>query len=202
MDLVEMFLRDHATAHSSKVAVAEGQFSLEDSRLRGLTEEQIRLCPGWNSIAWLLWHMARAEDVGINVIVADRPQVFDEGGWARRLGIVRRDLGTGMADGEVAELSAQIDIPRLREYRVAVGRRTREIARSLAPQEWDRVVDAASVQKAVDQGAVGPNAGAAVKFWEGKSIGWFFYWIAVGHNQMHMGHVGWVREMVVGTRAR
>ncbi len=83
MDMLELFLREHAIAHGLELGEAEGQFSLEYNRLHGLNEDQLRIRPnGWNSIAWLLWHMARAEDVVANVLIADRPQVFDEGGWA------------------------------------------------------------------------------------------------------------------------
>lgn len=48
-----------------------------EGRLHGLPDDQLRLRPqGWNSIAYLLWHMARCEDVAANVVVAQRPQVF------------------------------------------------------------------------------------------------------------------------------
>ncbi|MDR7523615.1 MAG: DinB family protein [Armatimonadota bacterium] len=198
MDALEMFLRDHAVVHSARVAEAEGQFSLEDGSLRGLSDEQIRLRPGgWNSLAWLLWHMARCEDVAANVIVAGRRQVLDEGDWARRLRVDRRDIGTGMSDDEVADLSVRIDVPSLREYRVAVGRRTREVARALPPRAWDEIVDAAAVQRAVAVGAFGPNAGRLAGFWEGKSRAWFLYWLAVGHNYWHLGQAAWVREMIL-----
>ena len=54
--------------------------------------EQLRRRPvkGSNSLAWLLWHMARIEDVAVNVVVANRRQVFDEG-WAERLKVPRRN---------------------------------------------------------------------------------------------------------------
>jgi hypothetical protein len=53
-------------------------------------------------------------------------QVFDDA-WMKRLGIGRRDFGIGMTSPEVTELTRQIDVGALREYRDAVGRRTREI---------------------------------------------------------------------------
>ena len=37
-----------------------------------------------NSLVWLLWHMARVEDVVVNLVVADGRQVLDDG-WALRL---------------------------------------------------------------------------------------------------------------------
>jgi len=203
MNTREMILRSHAIVHGLEVGQSEGQFSLEYSRLNGLTDDQLRLRPqGWNSIAYLLWHMARCEDVAANVIVAQRPQVFDEGEWPGRLRIIRRDIGTGMTDEEVEELSRAIDLPNLRAYRSAVGRRTQDVARELPDAEWDRTVSAAIVREAAAQGAFTAESEWVAKFWEGKSKGWFLYWLAVGHNYMHIGHAGWVKEMLLSKRGR
>jgi len=40
--------------------------------------------------------------------LTDRPQVLEE--WFERLAVPRRDVGTGMSDAEVDELSARIDL--------------------------------------------------------------------------------------------
>src|SRR5262250_2434446 len=101
MDAVEFFLLRYGDLHRPLV----------DDLLKGLSDSQIRgrPVPGVNTIAWLLWHMARIEDVGINRFFVDEAQVLD-GGWAARLGVGRRDVGTGMSDGEVEALSARIDL--------------------------------------------------------------------------------------------
>src|SRR3972149_4152820 len=114
---------------------------------------------GLNSLAWLVWHMARSEDVGINVVIAGRRQVFDEGDWAARLNVTRRDVGTGMSADEVAELSEQIRIPELRLYRAAVGRRTREVVAALPPAAWGGLVEAAAAARGRAPGGYGPGGG-------------------------------------------
>jgi len=60
-----------------------------------LTDEQMRVRPreDLNSLAWLMWHIARAEDIFVNVVFAGRPQVFDDG-WTGKLGVTRRDFGS------------------------------------------------------------------------------------------------------------
>ena len=102
--------------------------------LGGLSDDQMRRRPGegLNSIVWLLWHMARTEDVAVNLVVAARAQVFDDG-WARRMNVARPDMGTGMTAAEVADLSEQADVAAVRAYRSAVGLRTREVVQTLAP---------------------------------------------------------------------
>src|SRR5438128_539079 len=131
MDAMQLFLRQHSIVHSSEVAEG-GEWSIVDSILDGLTDEQMRMRPGkgTNSIAWLLWHMARTEDVAMNKLVARRPQVLDEEGWLERLNI-RRDIGTSMNDDEVADFSRHVNVEAIRAYRNAVGRRTRDIVQSL-----------------------------------------------------------------------
>ena len=51
-----------------------------DRILGGISDDQMRLRPGkeTNSIAWLVWHMARTEDVVVNLVVVDNDrQVFE-----------------------------------------------------------------------------------------------------------------------------
>src|SRR5437868_11897107 len=105
MDFRDVLLAQHARAHTAAVGGAD--LSSQDNMLRGVTEEQMRVRPqpGFNSLAWLLWHMTRTEDIAANVIIAERPQVFDEGDWAARLNVSRRDLGSGMTDSEVDEFN-------------------------------------------------------------------------------------------------
>ncbi len=198
MDALELFLREHASVHSAQVAEGE-QRSLEDGVLRHLTEEHLRARPqGLNSIIWLLWHMARVEDVGINVIVAARPQILDEQGWKERLGIAIHDVGTGMTGEDVADLSARIDVSAVRAYRVAVGRNTREAVQALPTAEWPRGPDGAALERIRAQGVLRPEAEWLLRFWEGKTKSWFLSWMGVGHNYLHLGQARWVRKLLLG----
>ena len=83
-----------------------------------------KLC-GFNSIAWLIWHVARGEDWGINAMVRGEEQVLHRESWGDRLGIERRDWGFGMSDADVAELSQSLDLDALRGYFDAVAAATR-----------------------------------------------------------------------------
>jgi len=200
MDALELFLKEHAMVHAVEVAEAETR-SLEEALFRNLDDAQLRARPhGLNSLVWIFWHIARCEDVAINVIVAGRPQVFDEDGWAERLRVSRRDVGTGMTPEEVAVLSEQIDVAALRAYRAAVGRRTREVATSLPAAEWETVSDAEDLRRVVAQGAIGPAAPAAAleRLWLGKTNAWVLHWLGVGHNLLHIGQGRWIRKFLLG----
>lgn len=200
MNALELFLREHAIVHTAELATPESR-SMEDTVLRDLDETQIRTRPhGLNSLAWILWHIARGEDIAVNPVVAARPQVFDGEAWAARLRVERRDIGTGMNAEEVAELSEQIDIPALRAYRLAVGRRTREVAQALAEPEWERTAGADDVRRASAEEAFGPYPEAAwvERYWRGKSNAWLLHWLGVGHSLMHLGQGRWVRKLILG----
>jgi DinB superfamily len=189
MDALQLFLIEHARAHSDAVAPASGPLWLEDSLLLGLTDDQLRVRPseGDNSLAWLLWHIARIEDVAINVVLMAQPQVLHEGGWQQRLKIAYGDVGTGMAEEDVADLGARVDIPALRAYRAAVGRRTRELVGTIKPEELGLPVTAMDVERAVASGAFGAGADWLRSFWEGRPKAWYLSWTSVGHSYLHLG---------------
>ena len=54
------------------------------TKLEGLTEAELywHATLDSNSIAWLVWHMARVEDGWINSTIAGGESVWDSGGWA------------------------------------------------------------------------------------------------------------------------
>jgi hypothetical protein len=142
---------------------------LSDPAIKQLSEAQLRgrPHPGVNTVAWLLWHMARVEDVGVNRFVVDRPQVLEDG-WLGKLAVGRRDVGTGMTDAEVDDLSARVDLDALRGYWDAVTRRTPEVVASLRGSDLNAVVPKERVERvASDECAVAPGAEWLTEFWAG-----------------------------------
>ncbi len=196
MDAVDLFLLEHARTHSAALGT-DAPLSVEDVLLRGLTDDQLRTSPqpGLNSIAWVLWHVARTEDVGVNAVLAGRQQVLDEEGWSERLGLSRRDIGTGMGDEEVAGLGARINVAALRAYRVAVARRTRAVAQALTPGQLDELVDTERLGRAPTEGAFAENATWVGTFWEGKTVGWLLTQIGVAHSIWHLGEAGVLKQL-------
>jgi DinB superfamily len=192
MDTRDLFLEQHAAMHS--VAVGGNQMSLAERTFAGLTDEQMRVRPrqDLNSLAWLLWHIARAEDVLVGQVLSGSEPVFDEG-WMKRLGIARRDFGIGMTSPEVTELSRRIELGALREYRDAVGRRTREIIGSFGAADWGGAVTAAAVERAAGAGAFGARTEALVKAFPGRPRSAVLSGIALFHSAGHMGEAATVR---------
>ena len=109
----------------------------------GLSEEQLawRPDPDANSIAWLAWHLARAQDSQI-AHVAEADQVWTAGSWAQRFGLPFEAAATGYGhDGDdVAAVRASADL--LTGYLDAVQERTRAYVEGLSDTDLDQVVDA------------------------------------------------------------
>ena len=126
-----------------------------DMVLGALSDQQLRCRPrpDQNSVAWLLWHAARWEDVIISTWVAGRPQLFDLDGWSGRLGVATRHVGTAMTVAEAADLEGRIDLGALRAYAGAVWARTPELVAWLPPSRLDEVVDAETLGRARRDGA-------------------------------------------------
>ena len=157
MDALGLFLSRYHAVHGGFV----------DELFAGLTDTEARARPhGLNSVAWLVWHATRVEDAAVNRFVGDRPQVLTEGGWHHRLGVERRDVGSGMTAGEVEALSARIDTAALRGYARDVADRTRSVAGSLAPAAWEEIVTPERIRGVVAAEGLLVDAGRWVEeFW-------------------------------------
>jgi hypothetical protein len=187
MDFRELFLAQHGRTHTAEVAAPD--LSVQDLILKDVTSAQIRLRPrpGFNSLAWFFWHMTRAEDIGVNAVIAGRSQIFDQGDWAQQLKVQRRDVGTGMTKSEADLFNEQIDVPALLAYRTAVGRQTQEMIRRLDPQVLDEVIDETLIQRVRDQGAFGLQAEWVSERWRGKQKAFTLAWSVLGHTYLSLG---------------
>ena len=91
MDWQTLFAIGAHPVHSAALAPSA---VYQELVLGGLTDEEIRLVPveGQNSIAWLIWHMTRCEDVALNRLSGEGEVHRDV--WAEKVGIARLDIGT------------------------------------------------------------------------------------------------------------
>ena len=187
MDMRDLFLAQHSAMHSANVA--GNKASAVERVLNGLNEEQLRVRPreDLNSIAWILWHVARAEDIFLNPVLTGRSQVFDDA-WTKKLNVTRKDFGIGMKSPEVSELTRAIDVDAVREYRDAVGKRTREIIGGFQPGDWE---GQAGMDRALAEG--GFPAPVAQAF-GGRPRAMVLSGIALFHPAAHFGEANTIRS--------
>ena len=111
--------------------------------VRGLDTEQLTRAPapGANTIAWLVWHLARVQDHHVAEIL-DVDQIWVSGDYAERCGLDpdASNTGYGHSPDEVAAVRPDSgDV--LLEYLDAVSARTQQMLRGLTPDDLDRIVD-------------------------------------------------------------
>jgi hypothetical protein len=113
-----------------------------DALTEGLTDElsNYRPTPDANTIAWLLWHSARVQDIQL-ADVAGVEEVWTRDGWVDRfaLDLPRRDTGYGHGAAEVAKVHAPADL--LSGYYHAVHQMSCEYLSAVTAGDLARVVD-------------------------------------------------------------
>ena len=173
------------------------QTTVEETLLHGLTDDQLRRRPrrDGNSIAWLLWHMARCEDIAVSRFVVGCPQLLAQGRWD--LNLARGDIGTGMTDDEVDAFSARVNVAALRDYYTQVVRKTRDVVVCLRPEVLDEVIDPAYLRQVLtEEDVLGERAGWVAMNFVGRTKGWFLAQLALRHNVAHLAEASVIRGLI------
>ncbi|PZS22832.1 MAG: hypothetical protein DLM54_02385 [Acidimicrobiales bacterium] len=97
--------------------------------------------PGANTIAWLIWHLARVQDSHVAELM-DADQLWVSGDWAGSCGLDPDPSNTGYGHSAEQMQAVRPAEPQvLLEYLDAVSGRTRKLLEGLAPDDLDRMVD-------------------------------------------------------------
>jgi hypothetical protein len=186
----QLFLSQHALLHTSPLGNTS-LVTLEDEMLNNLDESIFREYPvrnpdTKNSIAWHLWHIARIEDMTMNILVADVQQVLHVGSWLEKMNIEFSHSGNNMSEEDIAKLSSKIDVKSLLAYRAAVGSQTRRVVSSLQPGQFKMKVEQHRIKRLFDENAVTQNASWLADYWSKKSIAGLILMPATRHNFLHL----------------
>lgn len=184
---IDLFLSQHAMVHSAEMAQS-GSWSFEEEIWQDTDEVIIRRIPknSEHSIAWIFWHIARIEDVTMNLLVAGYPQLLNEGNWLERMKVKICETGNGLDAQGIAALSASMDIDMLRDYRKAVGRRTREIVQRLQPDEMNQKVSPSRLKQVMDEGALAETMRGLIDYWGNLKIAGLLLMPPTRHNFIHL----------------
>ena len=108
----------------------------------GLTPEELAYQPDKesNSIGFILWHQIRAEDMMVIATLVGKPEEWETGKWAARMGFAEDFKDNGW--GYTAEQISSFAVPKLEEmiaYSKAVRAETEKYVAGLAPGDFDEV---------------------------------------------------------------
>ena len=194
---IEWFLVQHAAVHSARMSRSTA-WSLADEVFQDVTGDTMRIIPSGceHSIVWVIWHLARIEDVTMNLLLAGSPQILLRDGWLERMGVRQYDTGNTLDQEGVAKLSATINTKVLMDYRLAVGRRTRQVVKRLQPDELKQKVQASRLQQVKEQGAVTEAANAILEYWGGLTGAGLLLMPPTRHNFIHLNEVLHIKQKI------
>ncbi|MCG8571476.1 MAG: DinB family protein, partial [Spirochaetes bacterium] len=177
----------HQLVHAKKVS-GYTEITYDDHLWDGLSEEKIRFLPKNDlfSIAWHYWHIARIEDITINILIKDDEQLLFKDEWYGNLGIKARDTGNLMTYQEMTQLTNAISISALREYRIAVGKNTQKIIQQLTIEDLRTKVKQKRLDRLLSEGAVLEEAKSLIEYWGKKTITGLLAMPATRHNLVHL----------------
>ncbi|OGO19684.1 MAG: hypothetical protein A2Z15_00105 [Chloroflexi bacterium RBG_16_50_11] len=110
--------------------------------IKGLSRDELAWSPKphSNSIAFLLWHLARVEDLWINRILLAGKEIYEADNWYKKFGTLAHDSGFGY---DVKKLKAW-HVPGLeliKKYAAAVRQKTIAYLKSLNEKALDEPRD-------------------------------------------------------------
>lgn len=143
-----LFISQHTQVHSLQMSHG-GEWSFEDEVLNGMDDIGLRAIPpkGEHSIAWIIWHLARCEDLTMNMLIAGNDQVFERQGWKKKLRSPFIHTGNEIGAQEISNFSKSIALEQLKAYRVAVGVSTQQVVNQLTPDELSQKVRSERMDK-------------------------------------------------------
>lgn len=183
----KLFCEIHSRLHLS--SMTDTEHNEVDALLEDLTAEEYKIMPTSKdeTIAWVLWHIARIEDLTMNILIADSPQLFNDE-WKRRLNAPVTDTGNALSDDEIMELSTRLNIKELIAYRNAVGQRTQSIVASLSAQDMKRRVSAQGIEAVKQSGGVTAHENSIwlLDFWGKKDVSGLLLMPPTRHVMLHL----------------
>lgn len=195
-EAIKICLEMHSLVHTSDVSGSNFS-TYEDELWDGLTTEMLTATlPKKNTtIAWDLWHITRIEDITANILVANSRQILNAS-WLKKLKIEITDTGNAMTDKEINDFSLSIDLDELRNYRIAVGRKTQNIIRQLIPGDLKRKMTSAQLQKIFDEGGVVEDTESKwlLTFWGKKTVAGILLMPITRHQIVHLNECMKIKE--------
>ncbi|HEY9122239.1 MAG TPA: DinB family protein [Brevefilum sp.] len=182
-----LLLQQHARLHSRDLLTGV-DWSYQDAVLADLPDDWMRIVPEGeeHSIAWLLWHLTRCEDITMNLLVLETDQVLFSQAWFEKLNCLWRDTGNAMSPEEIFNFSQIINLDALLNYRTAVGQNTQNIINGLTQESLHRKMNADAVQRIFDEGAVLEEARGIAEYWSKRDVAGLLLMPATRHILTHL----------------
>lgn len=179
----------HSMVHLSIMSGVDKK-TFEDELWEGLDENTFRTSQNQKgrTIAYGIWHCTRIEDITMNLLVASDKQIFNRENWQEKINSNITDTGNAMSEDDIMEFSKNINMEELKNYRIEVGRRTRDIVENLSTQDMKRNLDKHRLQRILDERAVLDVKASnwLIDFWGRKNVAGIILMPMTRHQVIHI----------------
>ena len=109
--------------------------------LTGQSAAQLQFVPEGesHSVAWVLWHAARVEDMLVHSVFQGGPDLWRQGDWSTRTALPARGFGTGQTTDEARAIQIA-DLDAFADYQAAVHAATDAFLADLSDADLERTV--------------------------------------------------------------
>ena len=185
----DFFFKFHAMVHSSNMSEINAK-TFEDELWEGLDQDKFRTATNekGRTIAYGIWHSTRIKDITMNILVARDTQILDTGNWKKATNSIITDTGNALTKEQILEFSKNINMQELKNYRIAVGKRTREIVKNLTCDDMKRKFEKFQLQRLIDEGAVLDVEASnwLIDFWGKKNVSGILLMPGTRHHVVHL----------------
>lgn len=179
----------HSMVHLSIMSGVDKK-TFEDELWEGLDENTFRTSQNQKgrTIAYGIWHCTRIEDITMNLLVAGDKQIFNRENWQEKINSNITDTGNAMSEDDIMEFSKNINMEELKNYRIEVGRRTRDIVENLSTHDMKRNFDKHRLQRILDERAVLDVKASnwLIDFWGRKNVAGIILMPMTRHQVIHI----------------
>ena len=180
----ELYLSMHKYLHFS-----DNDDTLMNQLWKNLNTKDFSIMPTAKdvTIAWNIWHITRIEDLTVNILLNNSEQIYNKE-WKRKMNVSVNDTGNAMTDDEIMELSRNMNIEVLKEYRKAVGNQSQNILSKLVFEDMKRKVESKNIEKILKEGGVTehPDSIWLLDFWGRKNVAGIILMPGTRHQIGHL----------------
>ncbi len=182
------FLALHALLYTSSMSKSTTP-TFEDQLWDNLPNDMTRTAVNEKerTIIYGLWHATRIEDMTMNILIQRGQQIHNEK-YRNAINAGIDHTGNSLSNKQILEMSARIDIPALSKYRLAVGKRSQSIIKSLQFADLKRKVQKSDIERIRSEGGVDdvPSANWLLDFWAKKNVEGILFMPASRHQIIHL----------------
>lgn len=146
---------------------------------------------GGATLAGILLHIARHQDLAVNVVVRNHDPLF----LAHReaLGLAGRSMAVGLSEAEDRDATALIDPTALLDYVTAVFDGTHAWLEPLGSMALD--IEPNAAYRLTHRGQLDEaEVPWLYSMWAGKALWWLVQWPVIGHANAHVGEAISIRN--------